>query len=518
MIKIGSIEQVEAQEIPIVISPKCEGRYRWIGVKTLFFEPTFRFNMATTYTVKIPSGTKCQSGAALEKEVSWSFTTPTVKVTDSLPYSQQKTFENPVFFLHFDQKIDPKEVLKTLSLLTGNRKVGSFELLTNEEAIQISLSQKESLRQNVQYKIQNAVEGRYLFFKCTETLPLEMNFNLIVGPKTPSSEGPNVSETQHTIGFSTFGTMKYTNHYPTASIVPCQSWTVTFSNSIEISGLDPEETFTISPKLPGVRFDVSGSNVYISGRSKGQTTYEVSVKNNLKDIYGQHLSKSVLVKFTVGSAAPSLKLFNQGLVTIDPTEDREPDISIISCNLKEIRCCVFQVKPMDYEKSPFGTRPDYRPSYNEVPILEKYCSFGKKVFDKVLKVDFQQDDAVETMFKLKEYLQFPDESLGQLMVLIEPIKSEWKGDWKYRPILKTWIQSTQIAIDAFANISSTELCCWANSLKDGSTMEGVTFQLSGKFYLTNSTGIAQMPLSTNTLIASYKNDTSFICNLPAGKI
>jgi alpha-2-macroglobulin len=161
----------------------------------------------------------------------------------------------------------------------------------------------------------------------------------------------------------------------------------------------------------------------------------------------------------------------------------------------------------------------YRPHYNDIPIIEKYCPFGKKVFDKVLTVDFQQDDAVETIFKLNEYLQFPNESLGQLMVLIEPIQKEWKGEWNHRPILKTWIQSTQIAIDAIANIISSELCCWANSLKDGSTMEGVEFHFAGKKHLTNSSGIAQMPLSSTTLlISSFKNDTSFINNLPSGNI
>eukprot|EP01080_Neovahlkampfia_damariscottae_P007936 gene7936-12405_t len=523
MIKLSSIEEVEAQNIPVEISPKVEGKFRWIGTKTLFFEPKFRFNMSTKYDVKIPKGTKSQSGLSLSEDFKWSFETPAVKVISHLPYTSQSTFEDPIFYLEFDQKINSIDVLKTIKLKDDAKsEIGKLELLSNEKAIEISKSQKASYRQNIEYFIQSAVEGRYMLFRCSNKLGLGKNYSLVVGPKVPSAEGPKINSDAYTINFSTYGFMQYSSHYPKGNdpCLPYQSWNIQFSNNIQIDDLDPDETIIISPKLPGVKYNVYSNTINIMGRSKGRTKYTVTVKTSLQDVYGQNLDKDAVVDFNVGSADKALRLFTDGISIIDPTEITDPDVSFISCNITQIRCVVFQVHPNDYYRSPWGSN-GYSPNYNQTPILEKYCSFGKKVFDKVISVDSKPDEPVETLFKISEYLQFPKEKLGQIMVLAEPVQTEWKGDWKYRPILKTWIQSTEIAIDTFSNYSSLELTCWANSLKDGSPIEGVDFYYRSKKFSTDKSGIATSTLQTsdysNTLLYATKgNDITFTNNMYGG--
>src|ERR1700733_11009252 len=42
---------------PVKLTPTPKGKWRWIGTRTIVFDPDVRFPQATTYQVEIPSGT-----------------------------------------------------------------------------------------------------------------------------------------------------------------------------------------------------------------------------------------------------------------------------------------------------------------------------------------------------------------------------------------------------------------------------------------------------------------------------
>ncbi len=42
---------------PVVLSPAVKGRFRWLGSRTVQFEPEHRFPQATAFTVTVPRGT-----------------------------------------------------------------------------------------------------------------------------------------------------------------------------------------------------------------------------------------------------------------------------------------------------------------------------------------------------------------------------------------------------------------------------------------------------------------------------
>ena len=75
MVAVTSLEEL-ASETPVRLEPTPKGKWRWVGTKTLLFEPDERFPMATEYTVTVPAGTKAKSGATLAKAVEWTFRTP----------------------------------------------------------------------------------------------------------------------------------------------------------------------------------------------------------------------------------------------------------------------------------------------------------------------------------------------------------------------------------------------------------------------------------------------------------
>ena len=56
-----------AKTVPVSLEPMPRGRWRWLGTKTLMFDPKKRFPMATDYRVKIPAGTQSALGKRLKK-------------------------------------------------------------------------------------------------------------------------------------------------------------------------------------------------------------------------------------------------------------------------------------------------------------------------------------------------------------------------------------------------------------------------------------------------------------------
>src|SRR5206468_5337693 len=61
---------------PVKLAPQPPGNWRWIGTRTVLFDPQIRFPMATTYTVEVPAGTKSATGNVLKDAAKFTFETP----------------------------------------------------------------------------------------------------------------------------------------------------------------------------------------------------------------------------------------------------------------------------------------------------------------------------------------------------------------------------------------------------------------------------------------------------------
>ncbi|MCU1288108.1 MAG: hypothetical protein JWN60_337, partial [Acidobacteria bacterium] len=106
MVAVTSQEDA-AQTVPVQLTPQVEGKWRWLGTKTLMFDATKRFPMATKYAARVPAGTKSANGQTLNKEFIWTFTTPPPKVEKMIPSADQTTRRDALMFVSFDQEINP---------------------------------------------------------------------------------------------------------------------------------------------------------------------------------------------------------------------------------------------------------------------------------------------------------------------------------------------------------------------------------------------------------------------------
>ena len=449
-----------AQTVPVQISPQPEGRWRWLGTKTLMFDATKRFPMATRFTAKIPAGTKSANGQVLQKDVTWIFTTPPPKVEQVFP-NNQTTRRDALMFVSFDQEINPAAVLETISVTAGGKRLKTR--LATQEEIDNSL---------ISYYAKQAQPGRWLAFRAVNedgstenALPADSPITVTVLKGTPSAEGPLTTKENQSFSFRTFGAMKFAGGYcgwrGSRKCSPFDNWLLEFSNSIDSSTFD-KSMVKIEPPVEGLNIYPGGNYIYIQGYKKGRTSYKITVDTRLKDVYGQNLTAPATATINVGAADPQLYSMGGNFVVLDPTA--RPAYSIFSTNHNSVKARIYRVQPTDwYQFQKFVRFVNYDDG-SKKPSMP-----GKLVADKTVRIESKPDEMVETRIDLSEYL---DGGFGHLILDIEPTVKRDKYD---RTRILTWTAATQIGLDAF--VDNQELVGFATDLKNGKPLSGVQLSI-----------------------------------------
>jgi uncharacterized protein YfaS (alpha-2-macroglobulin family) len=117
MVSLGRIPS-EVHPAFFKISPAVPGTFRWSGTTVLIFTPDPKrpLSYATNYQVTIASGTTAASGRKLASAVTFSFTTPTVRLLQTRWYRRGGTVDGKlVVLLRFNQPVRPSDVAASLS-------------------------------------------------------------------------------------------------------------------------------------------------------------------------------------------------------------------------------------------------------------------------------------------------------------------------------------------------------------------------------------------------------------------
>ncbi len=262
MVPLTTLEDLSAADVPVIIQPEIPGTWRWLGTKTLTFEYDSelidRLPMATEFRVTVPEGTNSASGSVLAEAVSWTFTTPPPKVTDSYPSNIPQPLQ-PLMFIAFDQRIDPAAVLETIHFSMSSDKAGNstgaaaeLDVLYSsdepgESAIQFILATEAEIAQNetVSRLAEQTPEGRWLAFRAAEPFPAAADITITIGPGTPSAEGPLLSADTQTFQFSTLAPLEITEYYcywNAENCPPFSPLTIEFNNELDAAAFNKEHS------------------------------------------------------------------------------------------------------------------------------------------------------------------------------------------------------------------------------------------------------------------------------------
>jgi uncharacterized protein YfaS (alpha-2-macroglobulin family) len=509
MVAVTSNEDLSASQVPVKLSPQPDGKWRWIGSKTLLFDPAARFPMATNYSVEIPAGTKSAVGGALGASKRWMFSTPPLEIKAKYPIGGPHA-RNPLFFIEFNQRVNRGALLEKISLRANDR-FWRLRLATADE-----IAEDETVSQMAKA----ASEGCWIAFRAIagsgddpqKPLLTGSTYTVTVESGAPSAEGPIVTKRDQSFSFSTYGPLMvrshrcgYDNNCP-----PGTPWMIEFNNALDLTAFDQKQ-IRITPELPGMKFNNYGNWINIQGQSKGRTVYTVTLDASIKDSFGQTLGENKTLTFRVGDATPNLAATAEGLTVLDPYS--QPNFSVFSLNHARLKVSLYAVGPEHWSQYAAFMRDARQYGYRRDGGGQTMPLIGRLVSSKVIDLVKKQDELVETQIDLRPAL---DEGLGHVIVSVEavqPPKTEWE-----RRSLQVWIQATGIGLDAF--VDQSNLVGWASSLKDGKPLGNIEMviadyravpQASGK---TAVNGLASVPLPNSAgkkmLIARNGKDVAFL--------
>jgi len=484
MVPLTTIEDLSELDVPVQVTPSIPGTWRWLGTKTLNFqadsELVDRLPMATEYEVIIPAGTESAVGGVLGETISFKFHTPAPIMQRHLPYSHDPQPLDPIFFISFDQRVDPASVLEHINVTADGRNV-DIKLASEDEIAE---------EERVKNLAENAQEGRWLAFRAYEPLPADAEISVTIEAGTPSAEGPLTTPSAQYFSFYTYAPLKLTEHHCSwyDECRPLMPLILEFNNPIDTESFD-EGMLEISPELLGATVNVYGNNIQIQGMTEGRTTYKVKVSGELEDIFGQMLGRDEQVRFKVGSAEPFLVGPDQRFITLDPS-DASPSISYYVMNYKKLDVQVYAVQPSDWA--------EYQKYLEEYQWTDEHIDPpGKLLYDETRNVDTIDNVLSEINLDLSEFMQG---DFGHFVVIVKPHKGLFAQE-NYYETIALWTQVTQIGLDAFSDHS--EFVIWTSTLADGSPLANVKISAdSGEvFATTGEDGIAKVDLPSGG--ASY---------------
>lgn len=484
-------QDAAARTVPVTLTPEVPGQWRWLGTKTLIFEPTTRFPMATAFTVDIPVGTLSATGSPLKDAVHWVFGTPPPSLVASGPgspsYPASSQPLSPTLWMAFDQAMNPAAVLPALSIVAGSAHP-ALRLATAEEIAKVP-----------ELKHGTYAADRVVAVVPTTPLPLDTSATFTLAAGAPSAEGPRTTPKAVSWQLRTYGPLRVTDSRCGWNVCrPGDNFSITLSNALDPATFDPR-TVQVTPAIPGANIGMSGNNLWISGESRARTTYTVTLPAALRDVYGQTLGKETAATFTVGAAERQLTGPNGSMVVADPAG--APKISVWTVNEKALRVSIRRVKPTDWER--YGEwlddERDHAPPGEAMPALS-------------IPVKVDADNRVETTVDLTPYLR---EGVGHFIVQVKqtsPPKDEWR-----RQSWTGWVQVTKIGLTAF--VDNANVLGWATELATGKPLAGALLSLHpvatglGGARKTGDDGLGTLPLTperSTLLLAERGTDSAFV--------
>ncbi len=482
-----------AQSVPAQVSPQTAGRWRWLGTKTLIFDPDGgRLPMATEYTVAVP-------GRAGVAPATWKFATPAPKLVRKYPENVSAR-RDTVVFVEFDQSVEPGAVLGALKLQAGA-----------PLRVRTATADEIAADENVKRLVASATRGRWVALRAEGLMPPDTAVSVVVGAGTPSAEGPRRTTAPQSFTFRTYGPLRVTDHrcgYQ-KRCTPYDQWYVTFSNNLDREAFDPAQV-KVEPEIPGLAISAYGNILYLQGQKRGRTNYKVTLSPAVRDEFGQTLGQPAVLNFDVGPAPPGLFSTGGNFVVLDPAGG--PHLSVFSVNQPSLKVSLYAVAPEDYAAYVAhmrGVGGYYDPKQQKLPPPP-----GRLVSEKLVPVKGPADEMTETRLDLAAALKG---GRGNVFVVVEPaVRAEPQNRRRGSDALRTWVQMTTIGLDAFSD--REELIGWATSLADGRPLEGVELTLTpgGLRATTGRDGVVRLGLARGAddamgiLVARRGDETAFL--------
>jgi hypothetical protein len=466
---------------PMIIEPKVNGKYRWMGSLTLTFIPDQLLLYSNSYKVTIPADTKSQSGLKLKQSVQWTFETPRPKVIWSFPGKDDSHVDtNTAILLRFNQPIDAGECSKRISI-SLRKSDGS-----------ISYPNYSSRNANTSDTIEHPES--VIIINCKNSFGTGSRINVNIRDDLRGKEGLLQMIAPYTLGFMTYGELKYLGlENKPNEIYPTSGITLMFSNGVTPSELMKYLSFSPALKSQQEYYDNNypSEHIHIPLPIEADSTYTGYLKAGLRDQYGNILKDDQKFSFYVQQYLPFVRT-RTGIGVIEGYESHKFPISTM--NMDSVRVQMGAVDPERIVPLMRTLSWDY---YERVALEDGILlspnsqSADSKSFSKAKIIPTNAKNNVVKVTPLDFDDVLGKDGRGIMFVQIDDMHKEQIA------YLKTLVQVTNFGITAkFSPISNL---IWVTNLQDASPVPNATVEIrndSNKVVwtgITDDKGLAKTP-------------------------
>ncbi|HEY4238718.1 MAG TPA: alpha-2-macroglobulin family protein [Kofleriaceae bacterium] len=483
-------------ETPVTLSPQPKGQWRWLGTKTLVFEPDgHAFPRATKYSVLIPGGWKGSGGVATASTTAFAFETPAPTLASTWPAGNSARTDTPIY-IELDQPIDPTAVAAKIRVTAGGHAV-AIRALTAAE-----IAASPEILEHTRAAAAQEHGHNWLAIRPTEPLPTDADISVQLPAGTAGTEGPVGTPLAQSFAFHTYPPLTALWAHCHDDSEPCrpgEALSIGFSTPLDFKAFDPS-TLSIEPALAHVHATVSGDRLVVYGETEPRTTYRVHVPAALVDAFGQTLGTDRTFAFAVGDRNESID-GPQGLVVLDPTAPH-PALRFTTANHAQLAVALYQVTPADYDA--------FRRYAAVARDNRAMTPPGTKVFDGLVATNLAPNEQGDTLVDLSPALP---SGHGSVVAVVEP--TDARADDRAQ-LFVVWAQATRLGVDLVAD--NDQIVGFATDLATGKPLAGVTLDAQPweRSATTDAQGLATLPIDrprsrlTDYVIATLGDDRAIV--------
>ncbi len=514
MVPLTAITDLAALDVPVSLSPEVPGRWRWLGTSTLVFEAETRLPMASHITATVDaSRARSVHGQALADDIAFVVSTAPPRVVSIVPSEGHgPQVRQPVIVITFDQAVDAEAVLEHLEV-DRSRWIGSSDIayrLATDEEREAALSSKrtDGIRHAASWQAWNP--DTMVAVIPAEPLALETRVEVGVTKGVPAREGPRGSSEEAATFFHVHGALEVASTrcgWRGRDCTAGQAWQIEFTNPIDAASFDVERV-TIEPPARIIQTSFSHDTLTLVADTRGNTTYEVTIDAELRDVFGQTLGEHRDVEFHVDPSPPELS-WGYSMQVADPMAPRR--FGVVTRNVEEFEVAVLKVDPSQWSNF-WEQRSGFHDKDGVIELP------GEIAIDAKVDVVSGLDERVITHVDLTRALDAA--GLGHVIVCVRARAVEHRKNARDATTDRhwsqiTWVQNTNLAVDA--TIDDEGIHAWVTQLTTGAPVSGATVAmtpLSNRDGTTNAVGLAHLESPetsrSRSLIARYGNDAAIL--------
>ena len=297
VVPLMAISRQEELPDPLTFVPPVRGEGEWLNTSIYLFQPESGFLPATRYKARVASGLTDTTGASLDEDYTWEFSTIRPAVLEVEPGDQAK-YVGPTatITVTFNQPMDHRSVEARFSLAP----VGAVDPVTGV------------------YRWtggETPLDREALVFVPAEPLPRDTNLVARVGGGAGAKVGNMTTVGDTTWTLTTVkkpGVLSTSPRDGEGDVEPSGSVRITFASPMRREGF--MDHLTVRPKATKVYtyWTESDTQVRIYFQREPATRYRVSLDAETPERYGVSLGEEAQVRFVTGDLIPYAVLNTDG--------------------------------------------------------------------------------------------------------------------------------------------------------------------------------------------------------------